>query len=251
MFRLRLGIRSRIYGGMGVLVMLGLALAGQGIWQLTLIDAQVARMSALSDNNTRVLQIFGLLETTRRSSLRYKFSATQAALGDGNAADAQIADLLQAATKATLSEQRRQTYQSMAASVAAYHKIRGDLIELIQQIQDNKAKLFNVGDQMSADTGKLVAAARRSGNDEIDAAARTVKSAVLLASVANWHFLATSDPKGPETFKADAEAAMAALDALEELPLSGDARPLIASVRASLVAYFASFGHRIQRNAED
>ncbi len=105
-----LGIRSRIYGGMGILVMLGLALAGLGVWNLTSIDGQVARMSALSDNNTRVLRIVGLLETTRRSSLRYKISGTQDALKDSDAAEAQIADLLQAAAKATLSEERRRTY---------------------------------------------------------------------------------------------------------------------------------------------
>ena len=105
----RLGIRSSIYGGMSVLVLRGLALPGHGIWNLTSIDSEVTRLSALSDNNTRVLLIVGLMEATRDASLGYKVSAAPDALRDGDAADAQIVDLLQAAAAATLSEQRRQT----------------------------------------------------------------------------------------------------------------------------------------------
>jgi len=237
----RLGIRSRIYGGMGVLVSLGLSLAGLGVWNLTSIDSQVARMSALSDNNTRVLRIVGLLETARRASLRYKFSGAQAALDDGDAARAQMTDLLQAAAKATLSEQRRQTYQSITANIAAYEKLDNDLDGLIKQIQDNKAKLFTGGDQMTADTGKLVVAARQSGSSEIGTASDKVEAAILLVRVANWRFLATTDPKGPATFNTNSENAIAALAELEKLPLSDDVRKLIAPVRESLAAYGASF----------
>jgi len=94
MFLSRLGIRSRIYGGMGILVVLGLALAGQGIWQLTAIDDQVGKMRALSDNNTRVLTILGLMDRTQRASLTYKLTGAPAALEEGDAADKQMADLL-------------------------------------------------------------------------------------------------------------------------------------------------------------
>jgi methyl-accepting chemotaxis protein len=238
---LHLGIRSRVYGGMGILVILGLSLAGLGVWNLTSIDGQVARMSALSDNNTRVLRVVGLMETTRSASLRYKFSATQAALDEADAADAQIADLLQAAAKGILSEERRQIYQSMAAKLATYHKLRGDLVVLTGEILDSKAKLFSRDDQMTADIGKLVAAARQSGSSEIDAAAGNVDAAILLARVTNWRFLATSDPKGPETFKVNAIAAFAALGALQKLPLSEEVGKLIAPATTSLTAYIGNF----------
>ncbi len=52
----RLSIRARIFGGMGILVLLGVALAGRGVWDLARIDNQLTRLSALSDNNTRVLR---------------------------------------------------------------------------------------------------------------------------------------------------------------------------------------------------
>jgi hypothetical protein len=51
-----LSIRARIFGGMAILVLLGVALAGRGVWALARIDNQLTRLSALSDNNTRVLR---------------------------------------------------------------------------------------------------------------------------------------------------------------------------------------------------
>ena len=221
MLHSRFGIRSRIYGGMGILVVLGLALAGQGVRQLTAIDAQVARMSALSDNNTRVLRIAGLLETARRIALQYKTSATPATLQDGDAADAQIGDLLQAAAKATLSEERRRTYGSMADSIAEYHKLRGDLAGLAQTIQKNRAALFSGGDRMTAATVALVTAAQQSDGLDVRTAARNVQTQTLLVRVANWRFLATSDTKGPATFRTNTDAAAAALDAHGEAVAAG------------------------------
>jgi methyl-accepting chemotaxis protein len=198
-------------------------------------------MSALSDNNTRVLRIVGLLATTRDAALRYKVSAAPDALKDGDAADAQIADLLNASAAATLSEQRRQTYQSIGTNMASYHKLRGNLAELTQEIQANRSKLFSGGDEMTANAARLVSAARQSDNNQIRAAASNVEAAILLVRVANWRFLATTDAKGPATFKTNSEHAEAALARLEELPLTEELRGLIPPVRASLAAYGAAF----------
>jgi len=55
--KLGLGIKARIYGGFGVLVLFGLALALFAAWQLTAVKGAVEKMSALSDNNTRALEI--------------------------------------------------------------------------------------------------------------------------------------------------------------------------------------------------
>jgi len=198
-------------------------------------------MSALSDNNTRVLRIAGLLETARRTALQYKASANPAALQEGDAADAQIAELLRAAAQATLSEERRRTYGSMADNIAEYHKLRGELGRLAQTIQKNRANLFSGGDQMAAASVALVAAAQQFDSLDIRAPARNVQTQILLVRVANWRFLATSDAKGPAVFKTHAEAATAALDAMEKPSVPEDVRKLIAPVRSALTAYADSF----------
>jgi len=47
--KLDFGLKSRIYGGFGALVVLGLGLALFAGWQLHLIGASVGQMSAISD----------------------------------------------------------------------------------------------------------------------------------------------------------------------------------------------------------
>ena len=135
------------------LVMLGLALASQGVRQLAAIDSQVARMSALSDN-TSILRIAALLQSARSTALQYKTSASLSGLHDGDAADAQIAALLQAAAQSTVSDDRRRTYREMEDSVTAFHELRGELTRLSQEVLTSRAALFSGGDQMSAATSR-------------------------------------------------------------------------------------------------
>src|SRR5262249_15495203 len=108
--KLGLGIKARIYGGFGVLVVLGLGLALFAVWQLTAVEGAIGKLGALSNNNTRALEISREFETMRRGSLRYKFDGEEAALKLGTEAAAKATELLQAAAKATLSEERRKTY---------------------------------------------------------------------------------------------------------------------------------------------
>lgn len=98
------GIRAHTYGDTGVLVVLGPDLAGIGVGQMPSIDIEAARMSALSDNATRTsCASSGFWRQTCKAALRYKVSAAPTILKAGYAADAQIADLLQASAAATVS----------------------------------------------------------------------------------------------------------------------------------------------------
>src|SRR5580700_9166759 len=75
---LRLGLQPRLYSGFGVLVLLGLLLAGFATWQLSAIAAQVGKMTALNDNVTRALEVAEQLQIQRRSALRYTIDADEA-----------------------------------------------------------------------------------------------------------------------------------------------------------------------------
>ncbi len=237
----RLGIRSRIYGGMGILVLLGIALAGQGVRQLSAIDRQVLRMSTLSDGVSRVLRIAGLVETTRRASLQFKTSATPAALEQGDAADAQIVDLLQASANDTQSPERARTYAAIAAGATEYHELRGELTGLTRAVVTGREQLFRAGDRMTAATLALVASAQTSTDLPSRTAARNVETAILRVRVASLQFLATGDAGGLTNVKATIEAAIATLNAITKLTLSEDESKLVAPVGAALTSYADSF----------
>jgi methyl-accepting chemotaxis protein len=230
---LKMGIRGRLYGGFSVLVVLGLALAGFAVWQLSAIQGQVGKMSALSENTVRVLQVSVDLQALRRANLRYLHDQDEPSFKEAADRETKAIERLQAAAKATLSEDRRKAYNGVEANVVALRGVRENLGTSLKSMISGRTALFTVGDELTANVNKLVEAAH--------GAAVKTEVAVLLVRVANWRFLATRDPKGIATFKTNVDKAQQDIAALEKLELPEAARALIAPVKTSLAGYVAGF----------
>ncbi|HTC70087.1 MAG TPA: methyl-accepting chemotaxis protein, partial [Acidothermaceae bacterium] len=149
--------------------------------------------------------------------------------------------LLDAAAKATLSEERRRTYLALQPKTETITAEFHHLADLAATATGDRKTLFTVGDEVSAATTALVKAARAGPDGQILSAAQSVESTVLSVRVANWRFLATHDPKGPATFKTNLGLANAALTALEAKGPDPSIAALISPVRAHLGEYGASF----------
>ena len=67
-----LGIKGRIYGGFGLFVAVGLALALFGSWHLNWIEIAIGKMSATSNGSRRIMEISRDLEIMRRAALGIK-----------------------------------------------------------------------------------------------------------------------------------------------------------------------------------
>jgi methyl-accepting chemotaxis protein len=241
----RPGIRGRLYGGFGVLVMFGLCLAGYAAWELSGISAEVRKMSGLADNTTRVIEVGGQLEVMRRASLRFTVDADEGAIKEGDAAAEKALELLAAATKATISEERRRLYAEVEAGIASFKTKRATLVNLGKQMQSDRAKLFAGGDELTASAVKLIEArseaAKAGSTQAYSRDAVELEIAVLLVRVANWRFLATHDPKGPATFKASFDKASAAIAAMERLEIPDAVRATLGPVKAALTSYATTF----------
>jgi methyl-accepting chemotaxis protein len=235
-----LALRTRIYGGFSLLVLLGLALAVFGCWQLSSIKDGVHRMTKLSDGMVRVLQIGRAIETIHRAAIVYTAAGNEESLRDASNAAAKAAELLQAAAQATASSERRRAYNDLQTSLNEFQRKREALVQSTQAINTERSKLFTGGDQLTSATAKLVEAARAS-SDAVSRAAIDIEPAVLLVRVANWRFLATHDASGPATFKANAAKASAAVAALEQGELANAIRPLLAATKTALADYIAAF----------
>jgi methyl-accepting chemotaxis protein len=238
----RFRIKVRINAGFGVLIVIALLMAAVGGWELTRIGGEVGRLWSVSENAARNQQVVALAEKMRRLALRLKAVWDDAAVAQYGEAHAQAADLLAAAQRATLSADRLRVYQETADQLAEQQKAFDRLAELVAQMKRDRTTLFKVGDDVSSSVASLVEAAWSDGNPDIVAKATDIESAVLLVQVANWRFLATSDPKGPETFNAALAKAGAAAQALQDMAGVGLVRPLLAPVNMSLGAYGTSFG---------
>jgi methyl-accepting chemotaxis protein len=237
----RLGLKPRLYSGFGVLVLLGLALAGFAAWELSGIRSDVQKSSGINDNTIRALEVANRIEIIRRANLRYIVDADEQAPKDAAAAESEAIELLKAAAVATPTEERRTIYNNLRSGVESMGSQRGTLVTLGKQMQADRGKLFTGGDALSAATEKLVAAHANISDPKVAALVGPIEAGVLLVRVANWRFLATRDAKGPATFKTSAEHAATAIAALERSELPDNVHALIGPVKTALAAYVSSF----------
>jgi hypothetical protein len=238
---LRLGLKPRLYWGFGVLIVMGLGLAAFAASELSGIKTGVQTLSAINDKTIRAIQVSDRIEIIRRANLRYMIDADDLSMKDAAAAESSATDLLRAAAAATFVEDRRVIYTDLIRDVESLRSKRNRLMSLGQQMRADRAKLFAVGDELSANTQRLLDSRIGISDSSIAALTIPIESSVLLVRVANWRFLATRDPKGPATFKANSDSAIAAIAALENALVPDSVRALIGSVKANLTDYIAHF----------
>jgi methyl-accepting chemotaxis protein len=238
---LRLGLKSRIYSGFSILVLMSLALAGFGAWELSGIKADVQRLSAINENSTRALEASKRIEIIRRANLRYMVDADEESIKEAAAAESSASELLKLAADSTPTLERRNAYNAIRSEIDSMRGQRETLMSLVKQMQADRAKLFSGGDELTAATDKLMQSRTAINDRSVLSLFSPVESSVLLVRVANWRFLATRDAKGPTTFKANAEHAATALAALEKADIPDSVRAFIGPVKAALAAYAMSF----------
>ena len=234
-------IKSRIFAGFGSLILITVAVAGFGYFQLTGVDYQLGKFVSVAGNTSRNLDVQRLTERMRRLARNYQVTQDETVASEFDTTQARANDLLAAAAKATISEERRRLYNDASQTISAAKQNFNQLVELGKQVVAARTKLFSGGDELTARTLKLVEAARGESEQGIKTQAADVEDAVLLVRVANWRFLATHDAKGPATFKASVENAQSALGILERTAVGTQSGALIGPVKISLDQYAANF----------
>lgn len=109
------------------------------------------------------------------------------------------------------------------------------------QIKVERAELFKGGDELATAADTLVQLGSAVADRNVETLLNLVELSVLPVRIANWRFLTMRDLDGPETFKANAEQAAAAIAALEAAEMPDIIRGLVTPVRAALATYMASF----------
>ena len=131
---LRLGLKTRIYCGFGALVLLGVALAGFGVWELSGIGFNVERMGVLSDNTARITEAESKIQIIRRVSLRYTIDQNEDQLKEAVMAEAEAIERLQAAAAATTVAERRTFYGGLKSDVEALRAKREGLMRITKDL---------------------------------------------------------------------------------------------------------------------
>jgi methyl-accepting chemotaxis protein len=235
---LNLRIGGRLYGGFAALLLFCMGLAGFAVWQLEELGTQVAAMTSQSENTIRVGEIATNLQAIRRAVLRYAFDHDEKSYTEAETRLKTAGDLLVVADKTTKSEERRAAYKEINNDVEELKVKRLALGDAVKQAAAGRASLFTEGDRMAEDVQKFVDAAAKSDSAP---GATFLEAKVLLVRVANWRMLATRDPKGIATFKANTEKAQAQIAVLEKADLPPNLMVLLANVKTSVAKYAEAF----------
>jgi len=233
-------VRTRIYIAFGVIVALGVALAGFGVVQLSNVGAQQRIMVALAANVVRVGQAVENVDAIRRAETRIRLDGNLSALSEVKDLDARTDALLTAAAGAHLSTARVHTYESVEESLNAHALDLERYVVLKGTETADRTKLHSGGDQLAALTKKLIDAVPATAEPADRAAIADAYAAVLLVRIANLRFLATGDANGVATFKINFDKADAALQSCARIP-SPEMKSLAGQARAALQNYAAFF----------
>ncbi|MBK3399360.1 MULTISPECIES: HAMP domain-containing methyl-accepting chemotaxis protein [Methylobacterium] len=235
------GIRTRLYGGFGILVALS---AGLGVYALSSSSGTGARYEERAKLEHVALRVFSVNSLTNQlasQAQKYRFTQAPESLKSMEAALSRIDETSADLERTAISPERKVLYGTILANARG---LAGDVTQLGRLgtlIQDSKAKLFTGGDALTKASGALVAEVRANGTGAEVLRAAAVESAMLLVRVANWRFLAVQDAAGPTTFATNTRNAEAALKALADQDvLNAYAKP-IAAVRQALAFYKEHF----------
>jgi methyl-accepting chemotaxis protein len=241
MASLKLGIRTRINGGFGLLIALSLGLTGFAASQFSGIDTQVLRMSRLSDLNSRAAELGDSFEAIRFGMLRFRAFGDEAALQEAAAGEARASEQLDTAERTTVLESRRQAFQVLRKALDELRGNRETLTTIARQMQADRAKLNTVGDELTESIAKLVEAAIATGDQMATSAGNRIERSFQLVRVGIWRFLATKDPTALDLIKRNAPRASAGLVAMGAAEPPEDIKAMIAPAKTGLADYTKTF----------
>jgi methyl-accepting chemotaxis protein len=233
-----LKISPRLYGGFGILVLLGIGMACFGVSELWQISARVDRMALQSKNALRVADISTELQSIRRGLLRYLHDQLPEALVSSDKQLARVTEMLDDAINTTQTEERRVAYTKLKDDVAELRRVRGTMGDVVGQYVAGRNSLFAEGDRMVADVQKFVDATQDTAFAPV---AGVLEAKILLVRVANWRFLATRDVKGIDVFKQNLGKARQVIAELERKDVPQNLSSLLASIKADLGRYSDAF----------
>ncbi|GJD48303.1 hypothetical protein OPKNFCMD_1020 [Methylobacterium crusticola] len=238
---MKTGIRTRLYGGFGILVALSAGLGGFAVYGTGTLSDSYEKRAALEKIALRLFTINGETQLLSGQAVQFRTSLDPENLKAMQAVAARIEEASGSLAQTTTSEERKVYYVLISEKTAAMKADIAQLGQLGATNRDSRGKLFTGGEALTKATNALLAEIRATGSDSEIARAAAVESAMLLVRVSNWRFLAVQDAAGPATFQTNTRAAEAALKALADLDGRGAYVRATGAVRDALAAYKANF----------
>ena len=228
-------IRTRLYLGFSILIVLTLVLAVSGREGLTREDTEIGSLTKISANVRRVLNARNQLEIVRRAATRIVLDGDDASVVELHEAEAKTKSLLEEAAVSTLSQDRLAIYQGVLASLKEEGGLTDQVVDTAKAVRAGMAALSPAGEAMITATDKLIKAALAIGSPEVTTATMAAEHDIMMVRITSLRFQKTRTEKDLATFgkaAADAHRALDALRAATGARLNADIDATITAVDA-------------------
>jgi methyl-accepting chemotaxis protein len=232
-----MSIKSKLYAGFGFLVLISLALVLFAITQFNGIKSDVATLNTMADGTGRVMDIERLLETMRRSTLRYAYDHDEGAAKETEQVASKVNEMLREAAQSTPSEERRKLYNGLLSEMAATQAWTLSLFDSAKQMGTEQEKLYEVGNDLTETTNALLTKVRAGSDEEVTRLGEKLYGELLAVQIANWRTQATLDPKGFAILASEVGKASDTIAALEAAAGAQSLRARIGQLKISLAGY--------------
>jgi methyl-accepting chemotaxis protein len=236
----RLKVNSRLYLGFGILILVGIAVAGFGTSQLLTIRGHVAKMGRQADDVVGVLETGQLLMSMRVSRVRYLLEHEEEQATRFKETQARATDLMKKSIETTQSDERRQVYNQVQRAIADHGGRFDELVLITKQQADELAGLVSDGRALTGAMEQMVVGMRDTNDSGLVQGAIAVDRAVLIVRIASWRFVATQDSKGVASFDTNKQGSADAIGTLGKTAPES-VQPLVAAAAAALDDYAESF----------
>ncbi|CAO4180032.1 methyl-accepting chemotaxis protein [Methylorubrum populi] len=238
---MKIGIRSRLYGGFAALVLLSCGMGAFSYAQLQSLDQTIAARGQFESAARNLYTINGLADRLIGQSNQYRMSLDPASAAGMTASLTSMEQVSEGMMQRTPSAERRIAYQQLLAQATDLHKALPTLIDLVDRIREHRAGVFTNGDDLTKASGILVNQLRTSGDEAVIAQSMEIDRAMLLFRVMNWRFLATKDPKGRALSASAFKGAEATVAKLKEMDLTAANEKALKAVEDALQRLNKSF----------
>jgi methyl-accepting chemotaxis protein len=235
-----LSIKTKLYGGFGLLVAICLGLAVLGTIQFGMIKSTVDLMKTQAANGIRASDITGEFEKMGQTILSYAYSADDSALQAYNNAATRAAAALDESVKSAILEEQRNRFKAIRDDVSIAQKKTAALVETLKRANTQKDKLFNSDYHLKGAGDKLLSTVRHAGILAVSSMAVEVGSDLTNVRLANWRMLATLDVSDMSALKKAAAKTNATIAQIEQSDIPPDVREVVVSLKKSLADYVAT-----------
>ncbi len=256
-----LKITWRLHVGFGMLIILGTLVVAFGVWQLTSIGSQVARLVNVADNNAGVIAVGEDVQSLRHLALKYltltnKTLATSTEKASADPAGKDPADeaaqefaakqadalkILETLNAGSASPDRRRLFTETATKISEAGNSFEELRQLGSEIHNARSGQGKLSGDIFKDVAAMIGEARDANDPALLDKARDVEASLDATRLEVLRFLAGSTKASDATFAESVATAKQALDALMQQSSSDEARQRAASLRSKIDQYAEGF----------